>query len=413
MRIERLLLCLCVVVLPFTITGCFDRKELEQQAFVTIMGVDAAPNGLMDVTFAVAAPQAPGSGGSGSNDQSDTSGPQVTVRARTLTAALTTANSSVERTLSLTHLTLILFGESLATRGLNDIFQSVSRYREFRGTILIGVSKGTAQNTMIAFRPLLEKSPSRAVESISLVGTDQGIVPDTFLHDFTRTLETNHSSTLVPLFAVNEAVVADPQGKSGIPSSNLPKSSTGELSRAGGNPVEWGGAAVFRRDRMVDTLNSEEMRCVGILSAKLKRTSMTFHDPNSPNQYIGMAIRGEHRPVYQINLGQPLQINVQIPLDADILNTQSNVDYGDSSMRLQLQKSVATQLGRQMNQLLTRLLVKDQADVIPISNTIRHNFSTHRAFVDYPWEKNLKDAKINVSLNVTIRRYGIQMTPLE
>lgn len=411
-RVPRLLLCLCVVALPFSIGGCYDRKELEQQAFVTIMGVDAAPNGLIDVTFEVAAPQAPGGGG-GANAQSESRGPEVTVRARTLSDALTTANSSIERTLSLTHLTLILFGESLAAKGLIDIAQSVSRYRQFRGTTLVGVSTGTAQATLKAFQPMLEKSPSRAAESVTLVGKEQGVLPNTFLHDFLRTLELHHTSLLVPMFAVNQAVENDSKGESGIPEQQLPKTEVGRLARAGGNPVEWGGAAVFRGDKMVDVLNGEEMRCVAIVSAKLKRTSMNFQDPVNPQDNVGISVRGESRPVYQVTFGKPLRIDVYVPLEADVLNTENTVDYSSSEMRQRLQQSVEKQLGGEIKTLLTRLLVQDQADVIPISNTIRHRFPTHRAFANYPWEHNLKDVKISVKLDVNIRRYGIQMIPLK
>ncbi|MCL6453089.1 MAG: Ger(x)C family spore germination protein [Alicyclobacillus sp.] len=406
---RRAVCCFSIAMAPLLLCGCYDRKELEQQAFVTVMGVDAAPGGMMDVTFDIAAPQA---SGSGSDTESKSSGPQITVRARTITEAMTTANSSVERTLTLTHLTLLLFGQEMAKRGLSDIAETVSRYRQFRGTTLVGVTEDTAAKTMAAFQPVLEKSPSRAAEGVAMVGQEEGTLPPTYLHDLLRNLQTHHVGTLLPMFAINPMVEQDPKGEQGIPEKERPSQQTGHLARAGGNPVEWGGAAVFRGGKMVDVLDDKQMQAVDILCGNARRVTLNVQDPLHPAERIGLSLRAEHPPRFHVALGSPLQVSVDVPLEGDIQTTEDSVDYSDSGARLRLQRAVDTQLGKQLQAVLQRLLMKDKADVIPVSAGIRHDFPNHQAFVQYPWEENLDRAQIRVNMDLSIRRYGVQMVPL-
>ncbi|GMA61853.1 hypothetical protein [Alicyclobacillus fastidiosus] len=62
---KRLCTMVWLVVTPFAMTGCYDRQELEQQAFVSVLGVDKAPDGLIDCTFRIALPVNPTGGGGG------------------------------------------------------------------------------------------------------------------------------------------------------------------------------------------------------------------------------------------------------------------------------------------------------------------------------------------------------------
>ncbi len=410
MRISRWLLCLWIGLIPFLLSGCYDRKELEQQAFVTVLGIDQGPAGSIDCTFELASPQSPEGGSPSSATKSPN---RVVVRAHSLAEALTVANASVERSLSFTHLTMVIFGQPLAENGLGDLLQSLIRFREFRGTILLALAKGSAQDVIQSFTPMLEKSPSRAAESVALVGQERGIIPVTYLHDFTRELQTNNVDGLVPLFAINEAVKADPKGHSRISPNAQPQLSAGSLPRSGGNPVEWTGSGVFRDDKLVDFLDGEQTRDVEMLRGKVRRTLITFQDPLNKQAHVGLSLHAEDKPVYHVTLGKPVRIQITVPLEADIENTESSVDYTQPNMRAKLEQSVSQQLNAELKTVLTHLLVQDSVDPVPISDHIRGQFATHQQFETYPWIERAKGADILIDTKLHIRRFGIQTIPLK
>ena len=245
-------LCTCV-------TGCYDRQELEQQAFVTALGIDKAPGNMIDFTLRFALPQNPaGGGGAGSSADTPLAGKApVTYRAHSVTEALLIANSSVERQVSLTHLTNIIFGKSLAQEGLKPTMQVLVRYREFRPTILVSVADGTAREVLANQKPMLDKTSGRLADGIALTSQRTGLVPVAYLQDLHRFVEGEHSGGVLPLFSVNQKVKDDPQGEQGV-KDGQDVFQPGQVPRAGGDPVEWLGAAVFHHDQLVGVLNGRE-----------------------------------------------------------------------------------------------------------------------------------------------------------
>jgi spore germination protein KC len=403
-----------LVVAAMALTGCYDRQELESQAFVTALGIDSAPNGMVDCTFRFALPQTPSGGGSGSSS-SDTplAGKQpITYRAHSLTEALLIANSSVERQVNLTHMSHIVFGRQLAEQGLEPVMQAMVRFREFRPTIFVGVADGKAKEVLAAEKPMLDKSASRLFESVALTGERTGLIPVVYLQDLSRIVESHGAGGVLPLFSVNRSVEEDPKGEGGVTGTGGDVFTPGKVPRAGGDPVEWMGAVVLRGDRVVGELSGRDTIELDFLQGRLRDTKLDFKDPLNPGQYVGLSIRRERPPNFAIRLENPLQVRVNVPLEADLLNVESGVDYSVPDNRRKLETALEQEMAKELTNLLTRLLHDEGADVIPVANHARAQFATHQQFLQYPWAAQLRTADIRVDVELRIRRFGVQMVPL-
>lgn len=392
-------------------TGCYDRQELEEQAFVTALGIDKAPNGLIDCTFRIALPHNPNAGGGKSGKAPLAGEGPITFRTHTITEALLLANSSIERTMSLTHLGLVIFSEDMAKGGLSAQTQAMVRYREFRPTVLIGLCKGSAKEIIAQDSPVLELSPSRLPDSIAQVGQRTGLIPVVYLHTFASALETKHSSVVLPIFALNQNVKDDPKGKTDIEEKKV-DFVAGQVSRSGGNPVEWMGAAIFMQDKILGEISGKDMIHLRMLQGHLKRTKLDFKDP-SHSGYISVSVRRERNPVFSIHLANPVHVSVDVPLDAEILMIQSGTDYTNPTERRKLEDYMDKQLSGELTSFLQHTLQEQGADVIPLSDYVRRKFATHAAFSAYPWEQQMKQGKIAVNVDLHIRRFGVQLTPMQ
>jgi spore germination protein KC len=404
---------LCVMLItPFLTTGCYDRQELEQQAFVTILGVDAAPGGLIDCTFRIALPTNPSS--SGSSGKTPLAGAvPVTFRAHSITEAMLLANSSVERTITLSHLTDIIFGKQVAEKGILPYIRPMVRFREFRRTTLFSVSNTTAREVISEQKPMLESSTGRIADSIAMVGTRTGLYPTAHIHDLMSAIENPHEDIIAPVFAVNPAVLSDPKAKEGIAEPGV-NYRAGQIRTVGGNPVETIGAAVFHGDKMIDYLDGEDCIFVNILRGGVRTTRFDFTDPEKKTQNISAVMRREHEPDYAISLlPNATKVEINTPIDVDITNVGSGTDYTDPAMHRRLEESLSQQLSDRLTKIIHKLEVEDGTDCIPISKYIRKNFRTHQEFENFPWEKRLKTADISIHVAARVRRFGIQMEPLK
>ncbi|MBX6352167.1 MAG: Ger(x)C family spore germination protein [Thermoflavifilum sp.] len=412
-RLRRCAATICAVVsLSLLTAGCFDRQELEQQAFVTSIAIDKAPDGMVDCTFRIALPvnTAGGSSSTGKDPQAGTT--PVTYRARSITEAMALANTSVERVLTFTHLTSVLIGEDLAREGISQQLQPLVRYREFRRTVMLAIAKGKARDFLLSDQPMLERSPARMADALVQVGDSSGLIPGDRLHDFLTALENPHEDPVASLVAVNAAVQQDPQGKSGIQGDNV-SYDAGSIRRAGGNPVEWAGTAVFQGDKLVGYLNARETILLQLLRGRLRRTKLEFPDPQDPTKTVGLILRRERSPQYDIRLSDPLRVTVRVPLDVDLTSTEVKTDYTLPGNREYLERQLTHMMEQEMEALLIKLERQYRADVVPISRQGRPKFATYQQFAAYRWEEKLPDAQYQVQPDLHIRRFGVQFGPVQ
>mgnify|MGYP007024777521 FL=1 len=57
MTVHRRLICILLVALTVMMSGCTDLKALERLAHVVVVGLDAAGDGYLEITFQIANPQ--------------------------------------------------------------------------------------------------------------------------------------------------------------------------------------------------------------------------------------------------------------------------------------------------------------------------------------------------------------------
>ena len=336
----------------------------------------------------------------------------MTFRAHNVTEALSLANASVERTLALSHLSAIVIGEDVARDGITSQLQPLVRYREFRRTVFIGVTKGTAKELMQLNKPVLEASSGRIAADIAEVGGRNGMTLVVRLHQLLSALETPHQDPVLPLYSVNDQVKQDPKGKQGL-SETAVKYNAGQVNRSGGNPVEWMGAAVFQGDRLVGFLTGPEVAYFRVLQGTLRSTRMSFSDPKGRYENVDLAIRMERQPQYNIALTNPLKISIDVPLDTELVSSGGQKDWSLTGNRVQLENMLNQRMSADMTALVNKLTKDYKVDGIPISNHIRHLFSTDAEFVRYPWEEKLQNAQVDVHAHVQLRRFGIQNVPLQ
>ncbi len=409
---KRIVLYTMTALVCFGTGGCFDREELEQQAFVTSLGIDSAPGGLVDCTFQIAVPKAAsgGSGGGGGGSEPLAGKGPITVRSKTVMDALALGNVGVERTLTLTHLNSVIIGESLAKEGLLPTIRPMMRYREFRRTMYVKIAKGNAREVMANDKPMLETTNTRVPDGVQFVGKKTGMAPvSSRLQDLAIAMESPHEAAVLPVYALNQSVKADPKGEEGIHGDLTYK--PGEIARNGGNPVEYVGGAVLDGDKLVGFLDGQQVMALRFLRGSMNRARMDVPDPTDKTKFISLSVRRERRPNYQIQLGQPVKISITIPLDADLIGIGSGSNLTLPGPQVRLETTVDEHI-QSMTSSLIEEWAKKGIDIVPISTHIRGKFLTDAQFVKYPWQSRLKDADIKVRVQVHIRRFGLQTAPM-
>lgn len=410
MRSNRPRLTCAALLLAAMLSGCWDRVQLEDMAYVIAMGVDLADNGRLIVSLRLAEMQQMSMGVLGHPVTEPDQATQVlSAESDTITNAIYILNGAMTRRLDLRHLRTVIVGEPLARQGLEPVVMEMFRSPWSRGTTrLVQVRGGRALDNMKDFQPVAELNPARAQEGLILQAKYLHLTPPVRMHHFVARLAAPGNDPILPAAAVNPWIqpgFQEPRHR--LDTSAMP----GELPRGGGNPVEVIGTAVFQRDKLTGFLNVDETQMLLALRGQMGKAYITLPDPAAPERWVSLRLHQENVPRYEawFKSGRP-RVAVRLLFEAELLAVPSGVDFTERALREQLDTAVTDYTKQTLWQVLEKLRVWE-ADPVGFGNLFRGDFSTWKDWAAYDWPKHVPDLQVEVQAEVRTRRFGLHSGP--
>lgn len=431
---------LLALTLAAALTGCWDRRELEDSAFVLAMGVDPAPAGEVEVTMMIAVPSklaGGGAGGGGGGGGGGGAKPVVITRVRTpaFAEANTIANTYINRYVTLQHTKTVVINEELVRAGeLPKLLDALARMPALRRTISVMVSRGNAGKLLEGAKPELEQAPNRYLELLAQTDQFTGMTPrGARVHELLTQMENPGG---VPLLYVaglredktEEAGQEEKGGEGGegkesegdektgagesTPPGDARKLLPGEVPRRGGPNVDLVGALAYDSRRgILGELSGREVRVVNMVRGHFERAAVSFPDPRAPGARVSMELRRaappEIRPRWS---GSRIAFDVLVPLEAQLLGVESRTDYTSADLLPVLEESVARNLADDARTLFTRSQ-SWRADVFHLGYKAARLFPTYPDWQAYRWDRAYPEVRADIRFKVRVRRFGNQLAP--
>lgn len=231
-----------VIVFCFVLPGCVDYDEINQLAIVSLIGVDETDQGKKIVYYQIVNP----TGLSVSQKGGGIKAPVYNYRIEGNSWAELTvlALKTLPRKLFAQHYQGYVVSERLARKGLREIINFLDANPDRRMATNVYISRRPLTEFMNSYITL-ERMPGRAMRSTQRIAeADAGLTEKhTRLNDLAKHLETSEP-TFITLFDFNEPAMKTTDGFEYI------------IGNAGNYVVS--GCAIFKRDRMIGSLNSKE-----------------------------------------------------------------------------------------------------------------------------------------------------------
>ena len=411
----RLIWIILLLMLSVMLTGCNGARETDEVAYILLIGIDKGKNGNYDVTYQIAVPKALGGEGGGGGDAQPTG--LVTVTAPSLAEARNLLKTNQARTVNLSHNKAFIFGEELAREGIGDFLSPMLRFREFRGSMFIVVAHNTtAAEFMKKNKPMLEQLPSKYLETMLLTNDEMGYYLRTSLHEFYARVKSGSGVPYAVLAGVN------PKESEGKATGSKDKGERTYEYLAGqlpvkneGNPINFAGTAVFKGDKMVGTLTTEETRMLAILDGNYPSGFLVVEDPLLPEKGINVNLRLGRSPDIKVRIaeGRPI-IEIKLLFEGEITAIPSGINYERQEYRELLEEQISQITTRQMEGMLTKTIAWG-ADVAGFGYRGRRHFSTYKEWTDYRWDEQYANSRFQLKVTTKLRRSGLmfQTAPLK
>lgn len=439
-----------ILLLGLTSTSCWDRIELEDVAWVQAMGFDTGIDGYLATTMQIGIPHSlrgsTAAGGSGGGPEFLT----ITIHSRSALEALDLASANLGRRISLVHTQAFLFGEELARGDVRGLAGAMDRYREIRGTTLIAVVRGRAEDLLRLNTSPLEISPSRFVQTLLQQHNQTGFFKaSTFARDFVNLMESSSSAPLAPLIAIasdyrppsseerqgakggqgttpGEQYPSTPPVGERLEAEKIPPALTGPdgsatfakadmIPELGGGPVSMLGMAVFSGGKMVGTLDAEETRALLAVQNDFERGSYAIPDPERPDdtQYsLGFTVHSGSGKTKVTRTGDHVRIEVRMKVEVSYMSPKTQTDYTDPRLTYVAENALADFIKKSLDSTIYRTQKTMRVDPFGFGEKVKQTFATWPEFEAFEWQNKYPDAEIVTEVKVKVHRYGLDLGPL-
>lgn len=407
-RIVSLVSIMCF--LSFSLSACYDAREIDGWAYVYSIGVDKGVSDKLCFTFQIPSMKGGGGGGvdngGGSSSGEEKSYTTISIESPTFFAGVNIVETSVSRAMNYMHSKFLIISEELAREGVEEFINGMIRSRQLRRIMYVIVVEGMARDFVKEFDPLLTTTISKVQEGAMNQKNETGFFIDTNYHDFLKNLKTTYRMPVAPMAAINKFDNFQNRVKPTEEFVSEGDYYAGETPRLGGNKFEFMGTALFDGDKMVGKLNGNETRALLMIRGEFDKGSIAIADPKSKKKRITIDTRKQKKPVIKLNFsnGKPV-IHCKVFIEGDIQNLQSATGYESAKLKKELEDAFK----KYIRGLLDKTVKKCQSlnvDAFGFGEKAVMHFLTIQEWEKYNWLEHFKDAEIVNEVEFTIRRTG-------
>lgn len=378
-------LLLLVVLL---LTGCWNKRELNELAIVTAVGVDKTDE-FIEISVQIVNPSqiAP-------KNSTSFQVPVFTYHAkgRTLFEAIRKLTTLTPRKPYYAHVQVIIIGEEMAEYGMNSILDLFQRDPEGRSDFNIIVAhESTAQDILSILTPLEDIPASKLLKSLKdsedVLGTTESVILDDLIESLGSI---DHSAVLPSIHILGDA-------DAGKNSSNIEKMDSPAN-------LKYSGLAVFKNYKLIGFLTEEESKYYNFLHNNIKGTVQKV--PCSEKGKISAEVLNSSTKVTGSIKNDKPSIHIQVDLEQNIAEISCPVDLTKPETIDVINKETSKLVQENLEQTLHTIQKTYQADILKFSEVLHRE--DHQAWkrIKKDWATLYPNLPVHIEVNVKTKGIG-------
>ncbi|MDR4886287.1 Ger(x)C family spore germination protein [Fredinandcohnia sp. QZ13] len=381
--IKRLIICFIILVCMSLTTGCWDEREINDQAIILGWGFDQNEDGDYIGSAQIVVPGEVGEKSSGQGK-----GYMVeTATGKSLLDVSQNLQRKLSRKVFQSHQKVIIIGERLARNGISNILDLYSREPELPIRTNFFVLKNGDALEFMEVEYKMEDMPSTA--AMKMFQSTAGPESTTF-KDF---LEDASSEGISPTLPILEII------------SSKEREKDTETFRLGGR-------AIFNQDlESVGFLSYRESVDRLWITNKLNTHKFTTHlvEEKGSVGILGMNFNSKIQPIIQNN-----QVKFHITLSGTGVVRENNtvLDLKQPKNLQIIERSFNKNLQEHMKSTITKVQKEYKTDILGFGQSVHKKYPGKWKIWKKDWSKKFSDADITVKVEIDIERTGVTGSPL-
>jgi spore germination protein KC len=365
------------------LTGCWDRREVNDIAIISGMAVDK-----IDGVYRVAvqfplAGQLGGPGGGGGGTGGAKSWYVDSGSGSTLKEADFKLQRSLSRQLYYSHRRVVVIGEEAARDGISSQLDITVRTSQNRLSALVVFAKGEAIDVLNS-DAILEQQPAEMLREITI----NSMKNPPNIKNLINTLVTTGIDVAAPYYVTGKTVV----GEKGETKTRV--------------TVE--GLAIFKEDRLVGFLKGETAKGVLWVMNQARHPIMTVKSPSGKGNFSLQFFENDVKlePVIR---GDEVSMKVKIRAIATVYENQSNYKASDDNLQ-KLTEVVTAQLKKDVEKSI-QVIQGYKSDVCGFGDTVFRKKPKVWKRIKNNWYDIYASMKVDVQVDLQLEHAGTAIEP--
>jgi spore germination protein KC len=386
---KRCLLCISIVSILF-LAGCWDHSELNQNSIVTGIAMDKGKEHKykLSIESTSAAELNPRTA------QGLAPAIVYSIEGDTVGEIIHKFNSAISTHLVLSHMRILIIGEDMAKEGILSFMDYFDRDREIRDDFNIVVARDTEAVDFLRVTNDYQKVSSLKIfPQLDHMLEEWGGTPGIKLNDFIRTYS---SSGQVPVLS---AMRIQGEKEKGWDLDNIKTTVPGAIAKIDS-------LAIFKYGKLQGYLDLNDTRMLLWIQNKLEQTSLSI--PYNDSKYFGLRVNHSKTKIKarQVN-GRP-KFDIFIQAESILDGSEKGIKAAKVNAFEDFEDKTNRYLEKEFNKLIKKMQKEYVADIFGLGEIFRDQDYKHFKQYEDNWDTGFKDAKINVHVNVEIKRSGFR-----
>lgn len=376
------------VVMAFALSGCWDRKELNDVAIVLAVGIDYAGD-KYQVSVQAIDPSQTSKTPKGNRSPAilyTEEGPSVIEAVRKMTTKKSRINYSG-------HIRMILVSESTARQGITKALEAGFRLPYVRPDYYIAVVRGFTARDMLSLITPYELIPAMDLVK-SLTVSEESWAPTSAVNalEFEKVLLSDSRQPVL----TGLTIVGD--FKKGQTENNIkqPKSFA---------EYQYTGLGVFKGDKLVGWLNASDSKTYGFIRNLVKSTAASAQCPGSGERFSIETQRAVTKLKPMLRDGKPA-MTIAMHIDAKLVEMDCDMDLNKQSDVEKLEKLMRDKLQKVMETGIRRVQRRYGTDIYGFGEAFYRKYPKQWRAWSADWEAIFRELPIELDIRYRIKLLG-------
>ncbi|WP_208591133.1 Ger(x)C family spore germination protein [Gracilibacillus suaedae] len=387
---KKIIIFMIISILFLFITGCWNRRELNELAISVGEGIDKEED-LYKVSTQIVIP---------GQIESKTAGPSFGAPVELFTATEDTVFEGVReitrespRKLYHSHLRVLVIGEALAREGISDVLDFVSRDHEFRTDFYIVIAKDTSAENVLSILTSIEKIPANNMIS-SLETSEEVWAPTTAvtLDELIKMLVTEGKNPVLTGIMIqgDPSIGGTTQNLEKIPPSTH---------------LRYSEMAVFKKDKLVGWLDRDQSKGYNFIMDNINNTVTDVSCPKE-GKFNFEIIQSKTNMEAKMEKNTP-KVDIIIQSEGNVGEVKCNIDLSKQKTIEELEKRIEDNISNTVKETIKAVQEDFSVDIFGFGDAMHRSDTKAWNKLKEDWnETHFADLDVQVQADIKIRRLG-------